>query len=98
MRSVVGMLLLVLSACASVPEKVTEGVKIRTLPKGQTVFATAYADIPKGASMPMVMGLLGNPAAITSEGQKEVWLYRPRYDKQLLVYFLNAGVTDVKEQ
>jgi len=96
-------------ACASVPERVTEGVEVRTLPltfneklqgktKGQTVFSTAYADIPKGASMSVVMGLLGNPSSISSEGQSEVWVYQFRYDRRLLVYFLNAGVADVKEQ
>lgn len=109
MKLIAIILTLIVAACASMPKKVTEGVEIRTLPltlneklkgktEGQTVFATAYADIPKGASMPMVMGLLGNPTSIVSEGQSEVWTYRLRYDKQLLVYFLNAGVTEVKER
>jgi len=109
MKLIAALLTLILCACASAPKKVTEGVEVRTLPltfneklqgktEGQTVFATAYGDIPKGASMPVVMGLLGNPASITSEGQSEVWQYQLRYNKRLLVYFLNAGVADVKEQ
>ena len=109
MKLIAAFLILILCACASAPKKVTEGVEVRTLPltleekikgksEGQTVFSTAYADIPKGASMSVVMGLLGNPVSITSEGQSEVWQYQVKYNKRLLVYFLNAGVTDVKEQ
>ncbi len=95
--------------CASAPKKPSEGVEIRNVKptyfekiQGQTedivVFATAYGEIPKDASMPDVMSVFGNPDHIDNQGSFEVWRYGPEPGKTMFIYFLNEKVKDIKTQ
>jgi hypothetical protein len=96
-----------LTACATAPERITSGVKKETLPltwrekangktEGEVVFKTAYGDILQEAPMSVVMSIFGQPYAISSQQQSEVWSYHLKNREKIFVFFQNGRVVDVK--
>jgi len=101
--------LIFLTSCVARTNTVIEGVERKTKPltfmdkikgktKGDVIFATAYGEIEKGASMPEVMNLLGNPYHINFYQNTETWCYSFGNNKKLFVHFVNGSVVDVKEK
>lgn len=69
--------------------------KIKGIKSKPSVFSTPYGDIEKGASMPEVMNVFGNPRVISFRKEFEVWDYRFNGDKKISVYFLNRKVRNI---
>ncbi len=107
MRLILLSICVFLAACATVPERVKRGVKEETLPltwtdktqgktEGATIFRTAYGDIPKGVSMSEVMSIFGQPYAISSQRESEIWSYDFGSNERIFVYFIKGKTVSVK--
>lgn len=63
------------------------------------VYDTPYGKITEGATMPDVMGILGNPDDINvlPAEKAELWYYYFGEDSKIYVYFVNKKVSKVRD-